>query len=113
MVVGISGFSYPLLLATHKIAPALAAGCRSSPAAPQTPLATLWLVHVIREALAAAGAPRAAVQLVTGDVEVGVALTTDRRVGAVSFTGSAAVGHQIAKAAAPTKVSWSSGPMQR
>ncbi|MEU1687825.1 aldehyde dehydrogenase family protein [Micromonospora sp. NPDC005707] len=29
---------------------------------------------------------------------------TDRRVGAVSFTGSAAVGHTIARAAAPTKV---------
>jgi acyl-CoA reductase-like NAD-dependent aldehyde dehydrogenase len=43
------------------------------------------------------------VQLVTGDVEVGSALVTDRRVGAVSFTGSAAVGHQIARAAAPTK----------
>jgi acyl-CoA reductase-like NAD-dependent aldehyde dehydrogenase len=37
-------------------------------------------------------------------VDVGVALTTDRRIGAVSFTGSAAVGHQIARDAAPTKV---------
>jgi acyl-CoA reductase-like NAD-dependent aldehyde dehydrogenase len=105
VVVGIAGFNYPLLLVTHKIAPALAAGCPViAKPAPQTPLATLWLVHLVREALAAAGAPRAAVQLVTGDVDVGVALTTDRRVGAVSFTGSAAVGHQIARAAAPTKV---------
>jgi acyl-CoA reductase-like NAD-dependent aldehyde dehydrogenase len=72
--------------------------------APQTPLTTLWLVHLLREALAAAGAPRGVVQLVTGGVDVGVALTTDRRVGAVSFTGSAAVGHQIARDAAPTKV---------
>jgi acyl-CoA reductase-like NAD-dependent aldehyde dehydrogenase len=105
VVVGIAGFNYPLLLVTHKIAPALAAGCPViAKPAPQTPLATLWLVHVVREALAAAGAPRAAVQLVTGGAEVGVALTTDPRVGAISFTGSAAVGHQIAKAAAPTKV---------
>jgi acyl-CoA reductase-like NAD-dependent aldehyde dehydrogenase len=105
VVVGIAGFNYPLLLATHKIAPAIAAGCPViAKPAPQTPLATLWLVHVIREAFAAAGVRRAAVQLVTGDVEVGVALTTDRRIGAVSFTGSASVGHQIAKAAAPTKV---------
>jgi acyl-CoA reductase-like NAD-dependent aldehyde dehydrogenase len=44
------------------------------------------------------------VQLVTGGADVGVTLTTDRRVGAVSFTGSAAVGHQIARDAAPTKV---------
>ena len=84
VVVGIAGYNYPLLLATHKLAPALAAGCPVIiKPAPQTPLATLWLVHVVREALAAVDVPRAAVQLVTGGVEVGVALTTDRRVGAV------------------------------
>ena len=105
VVVGIAGFNYPLLLAAHKIAPALAAGCPIiAKPAPQTPLATLWLVHLVREALVAAGGPAGAVQLVTGGPEVGVALTTDHRVGAVSFTGSAAVGHRIARDAAPTKV---------
>ncbi|WP_432938344.1 aldehyde dehydrogenase family protein [Kribbella sp. CA-253562] len=105
VVVGITGFNYPLLLAAHKIAPALAAGCPIIvKPAPQTPLATLWLVHLVREALVAAGGPASAVQLVTGGVEVGSTLTTDRRIGAVSFTGSAAVGHQIARDAAPTKV---------
>jgi len=105
VVVGIAGFNYPLLLATHKIAPALAAGCPIvAKPAPQTPLATLWLVHLVREALTAAGGPPAAVQLVTGGPEVGAALTTDPRLGAVSFTGSAAVGHRIARDAAPTKV---------
>ena len=105
VVVGIAGFNYPMLLAAHKIAPALAAGCPIIvKPAPQTPLATLWLVHLVREALVAAGGPAAAVQLVTGGPDVGVALTTDRRIGAVSFTGSAAVGHRIARDAAPTKV---------
>ena len=105
VVVGITGFNYPMLLATHKIAPALAAGCPIIvKPAPQTPLATLWLVHAVREALKVSGGPAAAVQLVTGGPEVGVALTTDRRIGAVSFTGSAAVGHRIARDAAPTKV---------
>jgi len=105
VVVGIAGYNYPLLLASHKLAPALAAGCPVVvKPAPQTPLATLWLVHLVREALIEAGAAPGLVQLVTGGVDVGVALTTDRRVGAVSFTGSAAVGHQIAKDAAPTKV---------
>ncbi|HET8600948.1 MAG TPA: aldehyde dehydrogenase family protein, partial [Segeticoccus sp.] len=105
VVVGIAGFNYPILLAAHKIAPALAAGCPIvAKPAPQTPLATLWLVHLVREALVAAGGPATAVQLVTGGVDVGVRLTTDRRIGAVSFTGSAAVGHQIARDAAPTKV---------
>jgi acyl-CoA reductase-like NAD-dependent aldehyde dehydrogenase len=105
VVVGITGFNYPLLLASHKLAPALAAGCPVIiKPAPQTPLATLWLVHLVREALVAAGAPASAAQLVTGGVEVGATLTTDRRIGAVSFTGSASVGHQIARDAAPTKV---------
>ncbi|MFJ1762795.1 aldehyde dehydrogenase family protein [Amycolatopsis sp. NPDC088138] len=100
VVVGIAGFNYPLLLASHKIAPAIAAGCPVIvKPAPQTPLATLWLVHLIREI---APVP-AMVQLVTGDASVGAALTTDRRIGAVSFTGSAAVGHRIARDAAPTK----------
>ena len=105
VVVGIAGYNYPLLLAAHKVAPALAAGCPVIiKPAPQTPLATLWMVHVLREALVAAGGPPGAVQLVTGGVDVGVRLTTDPRLGAVSFTGSASVGHQIARDAAPTKV---------
>jgi acyl-CoA reductase-like NAD-dependent aldehyde dehydrogenase len=105
VVVGVAGYNYPLLLAVHKVAPALAAGCPVIiKPAPQTPLATLWMVHVLREALVAAGGPAGAVQLVTGGGVVGVRLTTDRRLGAVSFTGSAVVGHQIARDAAPTTV---------
>jgi acyl-CoA reductase-like NAD-dependent aldehyde dehydrogenase len=105
VVVGITGFNYPLLLAAHKIAPAFAAGCPIIiKPAPQTPLATLWLVHLMRSALLEAGAPESALQLVTGGADVGATLTTDGRLGAVSFTGSAAVGHQIARDAAPTKV---------
>ncbi|MGW4395445.1 aldehyde dehydrogenase family protein [Amycolatopsis nivea] len=100
VVVGIAGFNYPLLLASHKIAPSIAAGCPVVvKPAPQTPLATLWLVHLVRSLT---DLP-AMVQLVTGDASVGSALVTDRRIGAVSFTGSAAVGHQIARDAAPTK----------
>jgi len=100
VVVGIAGFNYPLLLASHKIAPAIAAGCPVVvKPAPQTPLATLWLVHLVRSLTELP----AMVQLVTGDAAVGSALVTDRRIGAVSFTGSAAVGHRIARDAAPTK----------
>jgi acyl-CoA reductase-like NAD-dependent aldehyde dehydrogenase len=104
VVVGIAGFNYPLLLAAHKIAPSVAAGCPViCKPAPATPLATLWLVDLIRTAAVAAGAPAAIVQLVTGDADVGSTLVTDRRIGAVSFTGSSTVGHQIARDAAPTK----------
>lgn len=105
VVVAITGFNYPVLLAVHKLAPALAAGCPviiKPP--PQAPLATLRLVHLMREALVEAGGPASGIQLVTGGVEVGAALSTDLRIGMVSFTGSAAVGHHIARAAAPRKV---------
>jgi acyl-CoA reductase-like NAD-dependent aldehyde dehydrogenase len=105
VVVGIAGFNYPLLLASHKLAPALAAGCPTIvKPAPATPLATLWLLRVTRDALAAVGAPVAAAQAVTGGIDVGTALTVDARVAAVSFTGSAEVGHRIARAVAPRKV---------
>lgn len=104
VVVGIAGFNYPLLLASHKLAPAIAAGCPIIlKPAPNTPLTTLWAVHLIREVLAAFQAPAGAVQLVTGGIEVGEALVADPRVAVVSFTGSAGVGHQIARNAAPRK----------
>ncbi len=104
VVVGIAGFNYPVLLATHKIAPALAAGCPIViKPSPDTPLATLLLVELIREVLAAHDLPRAAVQMVNGGVDVGETLVGDSRAAVVSFTGSAAVGHQIARAAAPRK----------
>jgi acyl-CoA reductase-like NAD-dependent aldehyde dehydrogenase len=104
VVVGIAGFNYPLLLASHKLAPAIAAGCPIIiKPAPNTPLATLWAVHLVREVLADHGVTTAAVQLVTGGIEVGETLVADPRAAVVSFTGSAAVGHQIARNAAPRK----------
>ncbi|TWP35852.1 aldehyde dehydrogenase family protein [Leekyejoonella antrihumi] len=105
VVVGIAGFNYPFLLAMHKIAPAIAAGCPViCKPAPQAPLATLWLVDLVRRVADDLGVTPALCQLVTGGADVGEVLTTDSRVGAVSFTGSAAVGHAIARAAAPRKV---------
>lgn len=105
VVVGIAGFNYPLLLATHKLAPALAAGCPVIiKPAPHTPLATLELLSYTRDALAAHGAPVAAAQLINGDAEIGQQLITDPRCQVVSFTGSAKIGHLIAKQAAPRRV---------
>ncbi|WP_460443129.1 aldehyde dehydrogenase family protein [Amycolatopsis stemonae] len=105
LVVGVAGFNGPLLLASHKIAPTIAAGCPViCKPAPATPLATLWLADLVRQAAERHGAPPEIVQVVTGDAEVGRLLVTDPRVAAVSFTGSAAVGHRIARDAAPRKV---------
>ncbi len=105
LVIGVAGFNYPLLLASHKIAPAIAAGCAViCKPAPATPLTALILADVTRRAAEAAGLEPQVVQVVTGDAEVGRTLVEDPRIGAVSFTGSAAVGHEIARQAAPVKV---------
>lgn len=104
VVVGIAGFNYPLLLATHKLAPALAAGCPVIiKPSPNTPLATLELVRIARESLVAQGVSASAAQLVNGDALVGQTLVSDERAAVVSFTGSAKIGHIVAKQAAPRK----------
>ncbi|GAA1604785.1 aldehyde dehydrogenase family protein [Leucobacter chromiireducens] len=104
VVIGIAGFNYPLLLASHKLAPAIAAGCPVIiKPAPNTPLATLELVAIVREVLAEHGITAAAVQLVNGAPEVGETLVRDPRAQVVSFTGSAKIGHLIAQQAAPRK----------
>ncbi|WP_053352036.1 aldehyde dehydrogenase family protein [Leucobacter musarum] len=104
IVIGIAGFNYPLLLATHKLAPAIAAGCPVIiKPAPNTPLATIELLAITREILAAHGVTPAAVQLVNGDPIVGETLVRDPRAAIVSFTGSAKIGHLIAQQAAPRK----------
>ncbi|WP_090151075.1 aldehyde dehydrogenase family protein [Leucobacter sp. L43] len=104
IVIGIAGFNYPLLLATHKLAPAIAAGCPVIiKPAPNTPLATIELLAITREILDAHGVTPAAVQLVNGDPIVGETLVRDPRASVVSFTGSAKIGHLIAQQAAPRK----------
>ncbi len=103
-VVAIAGFNYPLLLASHKIAPALAVGAPFIlKPAPATPLSALWLVSLVRRSLRSAGLDESIAQCLTGGAEVGNALVSDERAAVVSFTGSAAVGHAIAKAAAPRR----------
>ncbi len=103
-VVAITGFNYPLLLAGHKIAPALAVGAPSVlKPAPATALSALWLTAVVRGALREEGMDEGLLQCLTGGPDVGRALVEDPRAAIVSFTGSARVGHAIARAAAPRR----------
>jgi acyl-CoA reductase-like NAD-dependent aldehyde dehydrogenase len=105
VVAAITPFTDPLLVPARTLGAALAAGCPAVlKPAPQVPLAALWLVHLLRSAATEAGVPAQAVQAVTGGAEVGEALATDGRLGAVAFTGSTRVGHAVACAAAPTRV---------
>jgi acyl-CoA reductase-like NAD-dependent aldehyde dehydrogenase len=96
VVAAIVPFNYPLLLLVWKIAPALAAG-NTVVIKPSelTPLATLRMVE-----LALGHLPRGVVNVVTGGPEVGAALVDDPRVACIAFTGSTAVGTEIAVKAA-------------
>jgi len=92
VVVGISPFNFPLNLAAHKVAPALAIGAPiilKPP--PQAPSAAL----ILAEIALAAGAPPAALQVAACSNELAERLAVDPRVAVVSFTGSARVGWQL------------------
>jgi betaine-aldehyde dehydrogenase len=97
-VVGaITPWNYPLLQAIAKIVPALAVG-NTMVIKPSeiTPLSTVRFVEIANEVL-----PPGVLNVVTGDGPgTGAALTSDPRVGIVSFTGSVAGGRAVAVAAA-------------
>jgi phenylacetaldehyde dehydrogenase len=87
----------PLISASKKLAPALAAGCSCVlKPADETPLTALWLGRILQEA----GVPDGVVNIVTGPGEtVGAALAAHPDVDTVAFTGSTEVGRLIVHAA--------------
>lgn len=89
LVAGISPFNFPLNLAVHKIAPAIAAGCPLilKPAS-STPLSTLELAKIIDKT----NLPKGMVSILPMDRVTGNLLVTDERFNLLSFTGSPAVG---------------------
>ena len=65
---------------------------------PYTPIEALILGEIADEV----GLPKGVLNVVTGDLEAGTLLTTDKRVDLISFTGSDKVGAMIQAHAAPT-----------
>jgi aldehyde dehydrogenase (NAD+)/phenylacetaldehyde dehydrogenase len=97
---GIIPWNFPLLMATWKLAPALAAGNTMvvKPAS-QTPLSALRLGELALEA----GFPPGVVNVITGGGgEAGMALVRHPAVAKVAFTGSTEVGRTIMKESAET-----------
>ncbi|WP_218188313.1 aldehyde dehydrogenase family protein, partial [Desulfosarcina cetonica] len=94
----ISPWNYPLLQASWKMAPALAAGCTIVMKPSEiTPLTTIKIAELAHEA----GFPTGVVNLVLGPgVEVGAELAENPDVDLVSFTGGIATGKTIMRAAA-------------
>src|SRR5204862_465950 len=98
-IVGITPFNFPVLLAAHKIAPAMACGAAITlKPPPQDPLPALRLAEII----GASGYPAGGVNVVPCHVEVAQLLIEDPRVRMISFTGSAKAGWAI-RAKAGTK----------
>jgi acyl-CoA reductase-like NAD-dependent aldehyde dehydrogenase len=94
--VGVCGqiipWNFPLMMASWKAAPALAAGCTVVlKPAEQTPLTALRLGDLALEA----GFPPGVFNVVTGDGKTGAALVDHPVVHKISFTGSTAVGREI------------------
>ena len=90
-------WNYPLLMATWKLAPALAAGCAVVlKPDPQTPLTALRLAELASEV----GFPAGAINIVTGDgPTTGAYLVRHPGVDKVAFTGSTKTGGEIMRLA--------------
>jgi glyceraldehyde-3-phosphate dehydrogenase (NADP+) len=88
-VAAISPFNFPMNLAAHKLAPAIAAGnpIVLKPAT-KTPLSALTLARLLDEA----GTPKGVVSVLPLGRDIGDRLVTDARFRLLTFTGSAAVG---------------------
>lgn len=101
IVAGIAPFNFPMNLAVHKIAPAIAAGCPIilKPAS-TTPLSTLELAHIIHKT----DLPKGMISILPMDRLTGNLLVTDERINLLSFTGSPAVGWELKKQSGKKKV---------
>lgn len=101
--LGVAGqvipWNFPLLMLAWKIAPALAAGNTVVlKPAETTPLTALLFAEIVQQA----DLPPGVVNIVTGAGATGAAVVRHPAVDKVAFTGSTAVGREIAKAVAGT-----------
>jgi glyceraldehyde-3-phosphate dehydrogenase (NADP+) len=100
-ITAIVPFNFPLLLAAHKVAPAIACGATmvlKTP--PQDPLCILVLGELLKDA----GYPLGGINVVQVPVEDATALLDDPRVRMITFTGSARAGWNIRQRAHTKKV---------
>lgn len=101
LIAGISPFNFPLNLTTHKLAPAIAAGCPIilKPAR-STPLSALLLAKIIDTT----ELPKGALSVLPMDRESGNQLVTDERFALLTFTGSPHVGWNMKNQAGKKRV---------
>lgn len=92
VIFGITPFNFPLNLAAHKAAPALAAG-NSIIIKPSSsdPISALWLARLAHEA----GAPAGALQVLPAAAQDTLPIIEDEQVKMLTFTGSAETGWKL------------------
>ncbi len=100
-VAAITPFNFPLNLAAHKVAPAIAAGCPCilKPAS-QTPIGALTIAEILAET----SLPRGAFSALPVRGPQAGALVTDERIKLLSFTGSPQVGWELKRQAGKKRV---------
>ncbi|HET7037274.1 MAG TPA: aldehyde dehydrogenase family protein, partial [Thermomicrobiaceae bacterium] len=100
-IAGISPFNYPLNLALHKLAPAIASG-NTIVLKPPThdPLSMLTFAQIVDEAKL----PKGAVSIMPMTRQTGDRMVTDERFKLLSFTGSPSVGWDMKARAGKKKV---------
>ena len=100
-VAGISPFNFPLNLAAHKVAPAIAAGCSIVLKPPsKDPLVMLRVAAYLAET----NLPQGAVSILPMDRPTGDRMVADDRFKLLSFTGSPSVGWKMKAEAGKKKV---------
>jgi glyceraldehyde-3-phosphate dehydrogenase (NADP+) len=100
-VAGISPFNFPLNLAAHKVAPALAAGNTIVLKPPsKDPLTMLTIGEIIEHS----GVPEGAVSILPMSRTLGDQMVADDRFKLLSFTGSPSVGWRMKERAGKKKV---------
>lgn len=98
VVSAISPWNYPLALSTEKIAPALLAGnTMVMKPSPMAPLTVTLVTQMVAEEF-----PEGVLNIVNGDADIGIELTSNDKVRKIAFTGGTNTGRHIMKAAADT-----------
>jgi glyceraldehyde-3-phosphate dehydrogenase (NADP+) len=100
-VAAISPFNFPLNLAAHKLAPAIAAGCSIVLKPPsKDPLTMLTVAEIVD----GVGLPAGAVSILPMTRELGDRMVADDRFKLLTFTGSPSVGWRMKERAGKKKV---------
>ena len=100
-IAGISPFNFPLNLAAHKIAPAIASG---NPIVLKPPSKDPLTMLAVAEIIEAAGAPAGSVSILPMTRELGDRMVADPRFKLLTFTGSPSVGWRMKERAGKKKV---------